>query len=144
MASGKISVSITGGYDFVDVRDVARGIIQCEDKGRAGECYILSGHSTTVSNLMKIISGFTGRRFMPLHLPKFILRFFALLGERFSILFSRRPLFTPYSLSTLQTNAFFSRQKAVRELGYRVRPLRRTVKNLLHSLGYGDKVKTTP
>ena len=53
MASGRIPVSIAGGYDFVDVRDVAKGILQCETRGKAGECYILSGHYSTVSNLTK-------------------------------------------------------------------------------------------
>ena len=143
MACGRIPVSIAGGYDLVDVRDVARGIIQCEAKGRAGECYILSGHYITVSNLMKVISGFTGRKFLQLHIPKFILSFSALLGEKLSILFSRSPLFTPYSLFTLRTNAFFSRRKAMHELGYRVRPLRQTIRNVVRSLGYKEKIRTT-
>ena len=46
MASGRIPVAVQGGYDFVDSRDVAAGIIACVEKGRAGECYILSGHFT--------------------------------------------------------------------------------------------------
>lgn len=142
MASGRMPFSIAGGYDFVDVRDVAQGILQCEAKGRAGECYILSGHYVSVSGLTRIISGFTGRKFLPLHIPKFALRFFALLGEKLAVLFSRSPLLTPYSLSTLQANALFSCRKAVRELGYRVRPLRMTVKNVLHFLGYGNKAKS--
>lgn len=33
MASGKISVGLDGGYDFVDARDVAEGILGCEAKG---------------------------------------------------------------------------------------------------------------
>jgi dihydroflavonol-4-reductase len=143
MASGRIPVSIAGGYDFVDVRDVAKGILQCETRGKAGECYILSGHYSTVSNLTKIISGYTGRRFLPLHIPKLLLRSAAVLGELFSRTFHRKPLFTPYSMATLQTNAFFSSKKAMRELGYRTRPFRRTIQNVLHSLGYGRKVKTT-
>ena len=143
MASGRIPVSITGGYDFVDVRDVAKGILLCETRGRAGECYILSGHYSTISNLTKIISGYTGRKFVLLHIPKFVLRSAAAFVELFSRTSRRKPLFTPYSVATLHTNAFFSNKKAMRELGYRTRPFRRTIQNLLHSLGYGRQVNTT-
>ena len=143
IASGRIPVSIAGGYDFVDVRDVAKGILQCEAKGKAGECYILSGHYTTVRDLMKIISGYTGRGFLPLRIPKGFLRAAAVLGEWFAKALHRRPLFTPYSMATLQTNAFFSNLKARRELGFRARPLRRTVQNVLRSLGYRKRVRST-
>ncbi len=142
MASGRIPVSISGGYDFVDVRDVAKGILQCETRGKAGECYILSGHYSTIANLTKIISGYTGRRFMALHIPRFMLRTAAIFGELFSRAFRRKPLFTPYSLATLHTNALFSKKKAMRELGYRTRPFRLTVQNVLYSLGYGKKART--
>lgn len=143
MASGRIPVSISGGYDFVDVRDVAKGILQCEAKGKAGECYILSGHYSTVAELTKIIAGYTGRRFLPLHIPKFALRTAAIFGELFARSFRRKPLFTPYSLATLHTNALFSNRKAKRELGYRTRPFRLTVQNVLRSLGYGKKAKSS-
>jgi dihydroflavonol-4-reductase len=143
MATGRIPVSIGGGYDFVDVRDVAKGIIQCEEKGRAGECYILSGHFTTVSGLMKLISGYTGRKFLPLHIPGFVIKAAAVLGEFFSVALRRKPLFTPYSVSTLRSNALFSHRKATSALGYRTRSLQRTVRNLLRSLGYKEKIKST-
>lgn len=139
MASGRIPVSIGGGYDFVDVRDVAMGIVQCEGKGKAGECYILSGHFTTVAGLMRLIAGYTGRRFMSLHIPKFVMKAAAVLGEKTALLLHRTPLFTPYSLFTLYSNAVFSHRKATRYLGYKTRSLRRTVRNMLHSLGYGRK-----
>ena len=143
MASGHLPVSIAGGYDFVDVRDVAKGILQCEEKGRAGECYILSGHYSTVSELTKIIGGYTGRRFVRLYIPKFMMRTAAIFGEMFSNVRHRKPLLTPYSLATLHTNAFFSSRKARRELGYKTRPFRRTVQNVLRSLGYGRKIKNS-
>ena len=143
MASGRIPVSIAGGYDFVDVRDVARGILQCEEKGKAGECYILSGHYSTVSDLMRVISGVTGRKFLRLHIPKFLIKTVAIFSEMFAITFRRKPLLTPYSVSTLHSNALFSNKKAKRELGYKPRPFRQTIKNVLRSLGYGKKMKAS-
>lgn len=143
MASGRIPVSIRGGYDFVDVRDVAAGVIQCEARGSAGECYILSGHFATIAGLMRIISGFTGRRFMRLYVPKWMMKSAAYLGEKVSLLLHRSPLFTPYSLFTLYSNSLFSHRKATKNLGYRTRSLRRTIRSVLQSLGYGNKSKTS-
>ena len=42
--SGKLPFAVRGGYDFVDVRDVAKGILACSESGEPGKGYILSGH----------------------------------------------------------------------------------------------------
>ena len=44
----KVSLLTEGGYDFVDVRDVARGVINACTKGKKGEGYILSGEYVTI------------------------------------------------------------------------------------------------
>ena len=45
---GKLPLAVKGGYDFVDVRDVAHGVFLCSERGKRGKCYILSGHYATV------------------------------------------------------------------------------------------------
>jgi dihydroflavonol-4-reductase len=39
----KPHVLVEGAYDFVEVRDVARGLVLAEERGRTGDLYILSG-----------------------------------------------------------------------------------------------------
>ena len=51
--SGKLPAGVTGGYDFVDVRDVAQGCIAAADKGIKGECHILSNRYVSVSDLLE-------------------------------------------------------------------------------------------
>ncbi len=47
---------------FVDVRDVADGIISCVENGRAGECYILSNQFYTIQEVLDDLHEITGKR----------------------------------------------------------------------------------
>ena len=55
VASGKLFACVKGGYDFVDVRDVAEGVINACNKNTKGECYILSNKYITIKELSDII-----------------------------------------------------------------------------------------
>ena len=122
MASGRIPVSMEGGYDFVDVRDVADGILACEEHGQAGECYILSGHYVRVRELLNTIRRIRGKRENKIELPHGLVKRIAPIAERLSLLAGdHSPLLTPYSVYTLHTNGRFSHEKASKFLGYRPR-----------------------
>jgi len=51
-ASGHLKSYVSGAYDFVDVRDVAYGLILAAEKGQTGHHYILSGAQVQVPELM--------------------------------------------------------------------------------------------
>ena len=132
MASGRIPVSMEGGYDFVDVRDVADGILACEEHGRAGECYILSGHYVKVRELLSTIRRIQGKRENKIEFPHSLVRRIAPIAERLSLLAGdRSPLLTPYSVYTLHTNGRFSHEKASRTLGYRPRAIVESIRDSL-------------
>ncbi|MFR7473634.1 MAG: NAD-dependent epimerase/dehydratase family protein [Christensenellales bacterium] len=61
--NGHLKACVRGGYDFVDVRDVADGIIAAAEKGKKGACYILSNHYMPVEDV--IVSGAQGQRQAP-------------------------------------------------------------------------------
>jgi len=119
----------TGGYDFVDVRDVAAGIAACCDRGRAGETYILSGHYISVRELLELFHEVTGLRPVHSFLPMWFAKSTAGLSERYYKMLKQPPLYTPYSMYTLTSNAAFSHEKADTELVYSSRPLRETVRD---------------
>ncbi|MBE6989737.1 MAG: NAD-dependent epimerase/dehydratase family protein [Ruminococcaceae bacterium] len=139
MAEGRIPVSIRGGYDFVDVRDVADGILQCEERGRAGECYILSSQYCTVRELLETVCRLQGRRPPRLVVPAFVAGWAAPVVEKLSRLTGRRPVLTPYSVEVLQTNGRYSHEKATRELGYRPRALTESIRDTLAERNVREK-----
>ena len=62
-----------GGYDLVDVRDLAESIYQAILKGKNGEVYLLSGKYYSFKELLKEIHLVTNKK-----IPKIILPFWFL------------------------------------------------------------------
>ena len=118
---------IDGAYDFVDVRDVAEGLILAGDKGRCGESYILSGERIEVLNIIRIIQEVLGKRLFSLKIPFSLARFTARFTPLYYRLTHARPRFTSYSLATVTSNSYISHAKANLELGFTPRPLKETL-----------------
>jgi dihydroflavonol-4-reductase len=117
----RLTSGLDGGYDFVDVRDVAEGIIACCSKGKRGECYILSNRYYSVPEILELLHETTGQKRVRNILPLWFINAVAPLAEAYYRMLRQPPLFTRYSIYTLNSNANFSRGKAGRELGYEPR-----------------------
>jgi dihydroflavonol-4-reductase len=124
---GKLRVAIHGGYDFVDVRDVAGGIVAAAENGRRGECYILSNRFVALRELFDTLSQVGALKKIRLYLPLWVAKAASPFTELYYRLAHRAPIFTLYSLNTLSGNGVYSHEKATRELGYHTRPLRETL-----------------
>ena len=142
--TGKLPACVRGGYDMVDVRDVAWGCVAAALRGRKGECYILSNRRCNISDLLEMARRVCGGRRLPV-LPMGLARAAAPLLAAFARMRGRRPLYTAYSLQALASNDRFSHDKATRELGYRPRDLRLTVRDTVRWLqSHGVKPRRTP
>lgn len=123
----KPQVYIDGAYDFVDVRDVAKGLIAAGEKGRTGETYILSGEQISVRRLLETIWSATGIRLPTIRLPFKLARFFTIFTPIYYRLLKMKPRLTSYSLDTLISNSIISHKKAQEELGFQPRPIRESI-----------------
>lgn len=139
-ATGRLKAGVKGGYDFVDVRDVVAGIISACLHGEAGECYILSGHYVTVPELLQMIAQAAGRQPIKTFLPLWLAKLTAPLSEIYYNLKKQPPLYTKYSLYTLESNANFSHAKADRELGYSPRPIQDTINDTVDWLKQAGRI----
>jgi dihydroflavonol-4-reductase len=122
-AERKPTLYVDGAYDFVDVRDVADGLIRAAERGRPGESYILSGQRISVRYLLETVREISGRGFFQMKIPFNLARFAANFTPAFYRLAKTSPRFTPYSLEVLQSNSNISHAKATCELGYQPRSL---------------------
>lgn len=123
---GKLPACVKGGYDFVDVRDVAEGCLLAAENGKTGSCYILSNRHYEVKDVLKMVRTVCGGRRLPV-LPMWIARAAAPLLSTLARMRKQRPLYTKYSLHALCSNDRFSHDKATAELCYRPRDLRQTI-----------------
>lgn len=128
---GKLPMCVKGGYDFVDVRDVAKGIIMACDKGKKGECYIMSGEFVSIKKLADLVCDVVGRKRIKVVLPIMIAKIVAPFYEMYYNVKGKTPLFTKYSLYTLSSNSNFSNEKAKRDLGFVNRNITDTVRDMV-------------
>jgi dihydroflavonol-4-reductase len=131
LANGTLSLLVDGGFNWVDVRDVARGAVRAAACAPRGAAYILGGTWASVRDLADIVDEITGVARRRLTAPLWL----ALVGAPFMTAFARvtgqRPLYTAVSLNALHSYREVSHERATRELGYAPRPLRETLVDTL-------------
>ena len=117
--NGNFPITLSfGKYNFVDVRDVAHGMVLAAEKGKTGECFILTGEVVTVDQFIKATARACGKKEPKLSLPYKLVTPFAPLMEKYYKIAKKTPLFTRYSIRKLMSNCNFSCEKAEKELGY--------------------------
>lgn len=131
---GKISACPRGGYDLVDVRDVASAVISAIDNGRIGEAYILSGSHYEFRDIFAMVREITGKRKKCTIIPMWMAKMAAPFAEWWALMKKQKPLITRYSMQTLTSNDNFTHEKASRELNYWPRDFYFTLKDTIDSL----------
>ncbi len=137
---GRLTAGIKGGFDFVDVRDVADGIITCSEKGGIGECYLLTNKRFSIKEMLNLLHEITGKKKIKIFLPLWFVKLTALAAETYYKIRKQTPLFTSYSIYTLSTNALYSNAKAKAELNYTNRDIKETLQDTINWLHKKQKI----
>ena len=130
----KVPLVTEGGYDFVDVRDVARGVINACTKGKKGEGYILSGEYVTIKKIADLVCEYGKSKPIKKVISIKMVKNIAFLFELYYRLRKTTPLFTSYSLYTLNANSNFTNAKAKKDLDYQTRNIKCTIKDLVNEI----------
>jgi dihydroflavonol-4-reductase len=131
LARHKLPALVTGGFDWVDVRDVVAGAMLAEEQAPRGAGYLLSGHWVSMCDVAAGVAEITGVPAARFVCPLWLARASAPIIKGISRLNGKRPLYTDVSLRALQSNRRISHDKATRELGYQPRPFRETLVDTL-------------
>lgn len=130
-----------GGYDFVDVRDVADACIAAVDKGRVGEPYIICNRNYEMGEVFNMSSRITGLRARGSWVPTWLAKAVSPFTEWVANHKKKAPLVTSYSLHALAANDRFSHEKASVELGYWPRDMVDTLRDTLLWLSENGLIK---
>jgi dihydroflavonol-4-reductase len=128
-ASEHLKSYVSGAYDFVDVRDVACGLILAADKGQPGRHYIFSGAQVQVPELMEELARDIGYPAPTYQIPTMIARTAGILASVYYRLLRRKPVFTAYSIDVLRSNSLVSSARAREELGFISRPWHESIRD---------------
>ncbi len=121
----------TGGYNWVDVRDVAIGAICAAQTAKAGSRYILSGHWHSIYEVAVTAAKISGTRAPRLVIPLRLAELALPIMEKLATLRGSEPLYTRAMLSALKSNQHISHARATRDLGYMPRPFLETLTDTL-------------
>jgi dihydroflavonol-4-reductase len=132
MQRGGLPALTTGGYDWVDARDVSTGAICAAENAKAGSCYILSGHWHSIREVATLAANVSGTRAPRLVVPLRLAELALPIMEKLATLRGSQPLYTPVMLNALHSNHLISHARATRELGYSPRPFLETLTDTLN------------
>jgi len=128
-ARGRLPAVVDGGYDFVDVRDVAQGHVLAAERGGRGDSYLLTGGRLSVREVMRVLSEEAGRPAPRLVIPLPVAAGLARLAPAWERITGRRALLTPYAVHTISARFRISDEKARRELGFRSMPVEQSLRD---------------
>jgi dihydroflavonol-4-reductase len=125
----RLPALIRGGFNWVDVRDVASATVAAGGRGRKGERYILSGTWKSIAQMAALVGEITGRDGVRPILPVWIARAAAGIIGGLPGLGSQYPAFTPDAIVAVGKHREVTCAKAREELNYQPRPLEETLRD---------------
>lgn len=142
MYLGKLPFLPDGGFDWVDVRDVADAAVKALYNGQSGESYLLAGEYLKWGVIARMVSQLTGKKLPTKTLPLALLKPIGSLMEIYSDITATKPVFTKEAILHLEhAHPNISSAKAEKELGFKSRPLVETIEDTMKWLKATGKIK---
>jgi dihydroflavonol-4-reductase len=129
---GAIPALTPGTNSFVDVRDVARGMMSAAERGERGERYILAGHNLSYTEAFPLFASWIGVKPPRLRLPYALCAPLGWAGDLLERLRDAEPLINSSTVGYGFCPDFrFSSKKAEAALGYTIGPLEPAVRDTM-------------
>ena len=135
LAKGALPAIVDGGFDWVDIRDVAAAAATAAEllasgrrpRGTGARRYLLPGRWASLAEAAGMVADITGVPAPRWAAPVWAARVGAPFSAAAALAAGRQPLFTGVSLAALRNNRRVSGAQAAADLGHRARDLRDTV-----------------
>lgn len=114
--AGRIPGYAEGGFNVVDVDDVAEGHLLAEQRGRVGERYILGNHNLTYEEFFHVVTEIAGLPPIKRQLPRRMVQGVAWLMERYASYTHKEPYITPEAADYASHRVWLDTSKARDEL----------------------------
>lgn len=138
--NGEMPMGIDGSFNLCDVRDLANGTILAADKGKDGSCYILGNKEVSFRKFSELLMAESGCKSIKAFLPLGLANFIAGILEKQAKRKGTRPLMTTFSVYNLARNNEFDCTKAQKELGYKTRSYKETIRDEVAWLKQAGKI----
>ena len=114
--------------NLVDARDIARGHLLAEERGRVGERYILGNENIRISGVLQILEELTGIPMPRKQVPYWLALGFGYINEGISNYLTGRPPVAPLTgVRLARTPLRLDNRKAREELGLEFRSIRESL-----------------
>lgn len=118
-----------GAMSICDARDVAAGIVTAFRVGKTGRNYILAGYNMTYLHAWQMFSECFGKKGPSKLAPASLLKGAAWFGDMYGRLVGTEPDINSATIALGNQYHVFSSERAIKELGYQLRPLEQTVRD---------------
>ena len=125
---GRMPAYLETGLNLVHVKDVARGHLLAEEKGRVGEKYILGHENLSLSQILQMLGQISGRPAPKVKLPYVPVLALAYASEFWARHVSHgSPRLNVTAVRMAHKYMYFDSSKAMQELGYAPSPVRQAL-----------------
>ena len=128
---GKMPGYVKGGYDIVDVRDVARAMYQLIDKGEDKNMYIVSGHHVSVKDIFIECGKVINKKPPRLKIWSPLVYIASPFIELWAKIRHKKPLFSSFSMYCLSLSSNFSKKKINQSINYQPTPLEVSIRDTI-------------
>jgi len=123
-----------GGKNFVDAEEAGRGVVYAIEKGRKGECYLLAGENHSYLDFFEIVNLVSKQKAVLIPFPKWALLFSGNIGSMLERFFKLNIQLNKTNARMLCLGNYFTAQKAIRELDFKVVPTEKSIKKAIRWL----------
>ena len=125
--AGRVPGYTDGGFNAVNVEDVAEAHILAEERGRVGERYILGDHNVSYKQFFDAVAEVAGLKPITRRLPTSVFLGVAWMMEKAAEVRGKAPMLTYKSARYASRNLWFDTRKAHEELGMPTTPLAESI-----------------